>query len=194
MTGTLWTDYDFGRGKLDEIDLDLTAHAKLASISGGPFKGSVCGYLGFQDWKYPSGLEGSHDDYVLVPAITYNGPVTLNLTDMHFLDHDWTWNRNCATLDLSKSFELAKLGKSTFLLTPGIRTAYSDSPSKDTGFMYITPSLTLGWNWGAWSVNGFFKDQRNISRRVESLPYYGISISVSDLGKGAKQIGKLLRR
>jgi len=188
LTGTVWTDYNFGTEKTDEVDLDATVSDKFAFIGNGPFKGTLTTSLAFQDWKYPSGLEGSHDDYVLLPTIAYNGPVTLKLMDYHLLDDHWSWDRNMVRVDLSKTFDVAKLWGGTLSVTPGIRTAYNDNFGKCNGYRYVAPSITVAWTRGAWTVSGFLRHQSSVSEVVKTFDYYGISVSISDLGKGFRQL------
>lgn len=195
LTGTLWTDYDFANGKLDEMDLDVAAHARIVEIRSGPFKGTISGSLGLQDWKYPSGLVSKHQDFVLAPRITYNGPIDLSLVDYHLLDQGrWTWERNCFVFDASKNFEVAKYGENSFSLAPGLRMAYNDHFSNDTGIRYVAPGLTAGWKRGTWSINCFVRDQFNVSSKIQHLVYFGASVSVNDPIEGFREIGNLLRK
>ena len=196
LTGTLWTDYHFGAGKVEQFDLDLTAHTKLAEVRSGLFKGTVTGGLGFQDWDYPTDLGGPHSDLILFSSISYNGPKTINITlaDRHLLDYGWVWHSDTVKLDVSRSFKVVEKGKCSFTLTPSISVCYNDNFKGDTGYRAITPGITAGLSWGNWSIGGFVKDQRNISSKVQSLTYYGITISTGNLEKGLVQIGEILRK
>jgi hypothetical protein len=59
FTATAWQDYDTGRGKMDEIDVDLTLHKTLHTIESGSLKGQISGGISIQDWIYPSGFLAS---------------------------------------------------------------------------------------------------------------------------------------
>lgn len=196
LTGTLWTDYHFGAGKVEQFDLDLTAHAKLAEVQGGLFKGIVTGGLGFQDWDYPTDLGGPHSDSILFSSISYNGPKTVNITlaDRHLLNYGWGWHSDTVRLDVSRPFKILEARNCKFALTPSIYFCYNDNFKGDTGYRFIAPGITASLTWGNWTVGGFVKDQRNISSKVQSLTYYGIAISTSNLEKGFIQVVELLRK
>jgi hypothetical protein len=194
LTGTFWTDYDSGNGRFDEVDLYATAHSTLFEIKNGFFKGTIGGSFGFENWHYPSHIVSEHDDNLLVPTLSYKGPINVNITLFHLVDNGWRWDENCAVLDLSKQFKIAEFGKGKVSLAPTLRVTYNDNFYETTGFMQVTSGLSLSWSDGVYSVSTFANYQHGIPTSVRNIPNYGISIRVNDLSKALNDVGELLRK
>lgn len=175
ITGTAVEAYDFSTGKVDELDLKITANFKIGAIGNGPFKGTFSGGLGFEYWGYPSRVISKHEDHVWVPTFTYDGPFRLTISDLHLLDGGyWTWGRNCVVVNLSTHFNIVRFGENMLLLTPSVQFACKDRFSNDNGPSYLAPGLSMSWKHAGFSLTAFLNDQRRISDKVKNSEYFGV--------------------
>lgn len=188
FTAGLWTNYDIGDKKLHERDIMLTGHGPLASIKKGPMKGDITWNLSVQDWSYPSKLLGKKDDFIVGAKIGYSGPVNAGISLTKIVNDGPTLDRNCLTLDISKSFSLHKGRALDVSLTPSAKTVYLNNYYGSHGFTHITPGLDLSVKHGNYGVNFFVRDQIPLSSGTKPIWYGGVSVDVNSAVEGIKSL------
>ena len=170
FSAELWADYDFTTKALEERDIYLNTRAGPVSLS-------------IQDYDFPAGtLRKASDVFNFVASADYESIVNFHFQLQHVLNNKLTLDRNCFTIEASKSFKLYRINNTAVSFSPTLKSSYNNNFLGTDSMGHLTPGASLQFRKGAVSTELYAKHQYGFNGR-RSFTYGGLAVSISDLGK-----------
>ncbi len=137
LTGYLFTSFDFqdaehGNG-LHEVDLGVDYFIPLTKY--------LSATAGYGSWIYPTRLLGEHGDHVFMGKINYKGPIDIEGSLIHLIEHEDVGNGELYSIKFSKEFPLGKIFEREVSAIPSFSTGTQHNLYGRYGTSTFTPGL-----------------------------------------------------